>query len=56
MKYSDKLKNICEKLNVNDYVVHFEKAKKTLSRQIQNRLQHIMNQVFNESIEVLSIH
>lgn len=48
---SNKLKEICEKLNVNDYVVHFEKGKKSTSRQIQNRLQPIMNELFNQGLE-----
>jgi site-specific recombinase XerD len=38
-------------LNVNDYVIHFEKGKKSTSRQIQNHLQPIMNELFNQDLE-----
>jgi hypothetical protein len=47
----DKIKEICSELNMKDYVVHFKKSKKMTLRQIQNRLQPIMNELFNQDLE-----
>ncbi|PHO11339.1 integrase [Malaciobacter marinus] len=47
----EKLKNHCEKLKLNDYVIFFEKNKKATSRQIQSRLKPILDNLYNEGLE-----
>jgi site-specific recombinase XerD len=47
----NKLKEICDKLNVNDYVVDFEKGKKSTSKQIQNCLHLTINEFLNQGLE-----
>ena len=46
-----KRKEVCNELNINDYVVYFEKGKKSTSRQIQSCLQSIINELFNQCLE-----
>jgi integrase len=45
------LKEVCDTLNINDYIIFFEKGKKTTSRQIQSRLKPILDQLFNQGLD-----